>query len=57
MEDVVKTVSSIDIGIKSYQVINKKLIINLKYIFPDKNYDLIKKQLDNKKFFYFEKNF
>ena len=39
---LVKTVSSIDIGIKSHQVINKKLIINLKYIFPDKNYDLIK---------------
>ena len=53
---LVKTVSSIDIGIRSHQVINKKkLIINLKYIFPDKNYDLIKKQLDNKKFFYFEK--
>ena len=53
---LVKTVSSIDIGIRSHQVIDKKkLIINLKYIFPDKNYDLIKKQLDDKKFFYFEK--
>ena len=53
---LVKTVSSIDIGIRSQQVIDKKkLIINLKYIFPDKNYNLIKKKLDNKKFFYFEK--
>ena len=53
---LVKTVSSIDIGVRSHQVIDKKkLIINLKYIFPDKNYDLIKKQLDNKNFFYFEK--
>jgi len=53
---LVKTVSSIDIGISTQQVIDKeKLIINLKYIFPDKDYDLIKSSLDNKKFFYFEK--
>ena len=53
---LVKTVSSIDIGISTKQVINKKkLILNLKYIFPDKDYDLIKSNLDKKKFFYFEK--
>ncbi len=53
---IVKTVSSIDIGISSKQVINKeKLILNLKYIFPEKDYKKIKTKLDNKKFFYFEK--
>ena len=55
---LVKTVSSIDIGISTQQVINKeKLILNLKYIFPDKDYNLIKSSLDNKKFFYFEKKY
>ena len=53
---LVKTVSSIDIGISTKQVIDKdKLILNLKYIFPNKDYDLISSKLDNKKFFYFEK--
>ena len=53
---LVKTVSSIDIGISSRKVIDKKkLILNLKYIFPNKDYDLVKSNLDNKKFFYFEK--
>ena len=53
---LVKTVNSIDIGIRSNQVIDKeKLIINLKYIFPNKNYDSIKKNLENKNFFYLEK--
>ncbi len=51
-----KTVSSIDIGISSQNVIDKKkLIINLKYIFPNKNYKKIESQLENKNFFYFEK--
>ena len=37
---LVKTVSSIDIGISTKQVIDKdKLILNLKYIFPNKDYD------------------
>ena len=36
---IVKTVSSINIGINPVQVIDKKkLLINLKYIFPDKNF-------------------
>ncbi len=51
-----KTVSSIDIGISSKKVIDKKkLILNLKYIFPDKDYSKIKSKLENKNFFYFEK--
>ena len=54
---LVKTVSSVDIGISTKQVIDKeKLILNLKYILPNKDYDLISSKLDNKKFFYFEKN-
>ena len=53
---LVKTVSSIDVGIRTQHVIDKeKLIINLKYIFPNKNYDLIKEKLNSKNFFYIEK--
>jgi len=53
---LVKTVSSIDIGISTKKVIDKKkLILNLKYIFPNKNYQSIEKQLNKKNFFYFEK--
>ena len=51
-----KTVTSIDIGIKTSEVIDKKiLLINLKNIFPKKNFAKIEKQLDTKKFFWFEK--
>ena len=40
---LVKTVSSIDIGISTKKVIDKKkLILNLKYIFPDKDYSKIR---------------
>jgi len=53
---LVKTVSSIDIGISSKKVINtEKLLLNLKYIFPDKDYKKIESNLKNKNFFYFEK--
>ena len=53
---LVKTVSSIDVGIRTQHVIDKeKLMINLKYIFPNKNYDLIKEKLNSKNFFYIEK--
>ena len=53
---LVKTVSSIDIGISTEKIIDhKKLILNLKYIFPDKNYKKIKKDFETKKFFWFEK--
>ena len=53
---LVKTVSSIDIGISTPKIINeKKLLLNLKYIFPKKDYDRIQLDLKNKKFFWFEK--
>ena len=55
---LVKTVRSIDIGINPLEIIDeKKLLINLKYIFPEKNYDEVKKRIDKNKFFNFEKNF
>ena len=51
-----KTVSSIDIGIKTSEVIdNEILLINLRNIFPEKNFVKIKKQLNTKKFFWLEK--
>jgi cell division protein FtsI (penicillin-binding protein 3) len=51
-----KTVKSIDIGIKTSDVINKKkLLLSLNIIFPNKNFNKIKKQLDTKKFFWLEK--
>ena len=51
-----KTVGSIDIGINPPEVIDKKkLLINLKYIFPNKDYKAIKAKLKNNKFFWFEK--
>ncbi len=51
-----KTVSSIDIGINPVEIIDeKKLILNLKYIFPNKDYKAIKSKFDRKKFFWFEK--
>ena len=51
-----KTVKSIDIGIKTSDVINKKkLLLSLNIIFPNKDFDKIKKQLDTKKFFWLEK--
>ncbi len=51
-----KTVSSIDIGINPVEIIDqKKLILNLRYIFPNKNYDLVKLNIKKNKFFWFEK--
>ena len=56
-----KTIKSIDIGISPSKIINEdKLLINLKYIFPNKNYDQIKKELKRKIFFLkkkFEENY
>ncbi len=53
---LVKTIDSIDIGISPSKIIDeKKLIINLKYIFPNKDYNEIKKKIRKGKFFYFEK--
>ncbi len=53
---LVKTINSIDIGISPSKIIDeKKLLLNLKYIFPNKNYVEIKKKIKKGKFFYFEK--
>ena len=53
---LVKTVNSIDIGISTKKIINKeKLKLNLKYIFPNKDYDLVEEKMEKKNFFYFEK--
>ena len=53
---VVKTVNSINIGVNPTQVIDKKkLIINLRFIFPEKNFTEIEKKLDREKFFWLEK--
>ena len=51
-----KTVKSIDIGLKTSDIINKtKLLLSLNLIFPDKNFNQIKKKIESKKFFYLEK--
>ncbi len=51
-----KTVITTNIGINPNLVLDKKkLIINLKLIFPNKDYKEIKKKLNEDKFFYFEK--
>ena len=51
-----KTVKSIDVGLKTSDVINKeKLLLSLKIIFPDKDFKAIEKKIENKKFFYLEK--
>ncbi len=51
-----KTVITINVGVNPSLVIDKKrLLINLKLIFPNKNFNIIKKKMDGKKFFYIEK--
>ena len=53
---LVKTVNSIDIGISPINIIDeKKLLLNLKLIFPNKNYFEIREKIKKGKFFYFEK--
>ena len=53
---LVKTVSSIDIGINPVEVIDKKkLLINLQLIFPNKDYTEISNRIEKKKYFYLEK--
>ena len=43
---LVKSVSSIDIGISPIEVIDKKkLLINLKWIFPNKDFEEVKKKI------------
>ena len=42
---LVKSVSSIDIGISPTEIIDKKkLLVNLKWIFPNKNYNDVEKK-------------
>ncbi len=49
-----KTILTRNIGINPNLVIDKKtLILKLKILFPDKNYDLIEQKLNRNKFFYF----
>ena len=51
-----KTVITKNIGINPQEVNDKnKLLLKLKIIFPNKNFDEIKKKLDKSKFFYLEK--
>ena len=51
-----RTVSSIDIGINPVEIIDEeKLLLNLRYIFPNKDYESIKFKFKKKKFFWFEK--
>ena len=54
---LVKSVSSIDIGISPIEIIDKKkLLINLKLIFPNKDFEKIEEKINKNKFFKFEKN-
>ena len=51
-----KTVNSIDIGLKTSDVINpKKLLLSLNLIFPNKDFDEIEKKMNQKKFFILKK--
>ena len=51
---IVKTINSIDIGISPSKIIDeKKLLFNLKFIFPNKDYIEIKKRIKKGSFFYF----
>ncbi len=53
---LVKSVRTIDAGINPNLVIDKKkLLINLKLIFPNKDFSHIKKKLNEKRFFYLKK--
>ena len=54
---LVKSVSTIDVGINPLQVIDKKhLLLMINYIFPEKDILKIKERLNGNKFFYLEKN-
>jgi cell division protein FtsI (penicillin-binding protein 3) len=53
---IAKTLPTTDIGINPNLIIDKKkLLINLRIIFPDKDFVKIKKKINKKKFFYLEK--
>ena len=52
-----KSVNTINVGINPKLVIDKKkLLLNLKIIFPNKDLNFIKEKLNKKKFFYIQKN-
>ena len=54
---LVKTVSSINVGVNPSQVIDKKhLLLMLNHIYKNKNISIIEKKLNKKNFFYLEKN-
>ena len=49
---IAKTVNTLIVGIRPNLIINeKKLLINLKLIFPEKNFTKIKKKIKKKKYF------
>ena len=51
-----KTVNTLTIGIKPNLIINeKKLLINLQLIFPNKDFNKVKKKINKKKYFRLEK--
>ena len=53
---IAKSVITKNVGINPKLVIDKKrLLINLQLIFPNKNYEKIKKKINGEKFFYFQK--
>ena len=53
---IAKSVITNNVGINPKLVIDKKrLLINLQLIFPNKNYEKIKKKINGEKFFYFQK--
>ena len=53
---IAKTVVIKNVGINPNLIIDKKrLLINLQLIFPNKDYKKIKKKINGKKFFYFQK--
>ena len=53
-----KTINSIDIGISPSKIIDdKKLLLNLRYIFPNKDYHEIKKRIKKENFFILKKKF
>ena len=55
---LVKTVNSIDIGISPSKIIDeKRLLLSLKYIFPNKDYFEIKKKLKKVIFFILKKKY
>ena len=57
-EYLVKTINSIDIGISPTKIIDeKKLLINLKLIFPNKDFSEVKKILKKENSFILKKEF